>query len=219
MNKFSELINESKNFEELEDHFIPIYDILGKPSISTIKFGEKEGYTFKWNLNFEIENYNGSKEISDIMKIFECIKTISQSTKRINEFDVEFKIQSQSLYVRLTPHTQHDDVDYKFIIGQNWRNIVIDYGQVAKFFKDQGYSIRNTKIEDNEYEETYSLYIITDAPDYVTRQFEDLFKSEFNYEYIDEESINRKVNCSTSGGMIYLFPEDEKTFVVFNQQV
>jgi hypothetical protein len=219
MNKFSEIINESQNFEELEDHFVPIYDVLGQPSISTLKFGEKNGYIFKWNLNFELENYNGPKEISDIMKIFECIKTISQSTKRISDFDVEFKIQSESLYVRLTPDTQHDDVDYKFIVGQDWRNIIIDYGHVAKFFKDQGYSIRNTKIEDNEYEETSSLYIITDAPDYVTRQFVDLFKSEFNFEYIDEESINRRINCSASAGMIYIFPEDEKTFVIFNQDI
>ena len=218
MNKFSELINESKNFEELEDHFIPIYDILGKPSISTIKFGEKEGYTFKWNLNFEIENYNGSKEISDIMKIFECIQTISQSTKRILDFDVEFKI-SDGLYVRLTPQSSDEDAEYKFIVGQTWRQIVLDYGQIAKFFKDKGYSIRNTKIEDNEYEETSSIYIITDAPDYITSKFEEDFLSEFNYEYIDEESINRRISCTAEGNMVYIFPEEEKTFVVFNLDV
>jgi hypothetical protein len=219
MNKFSEIINESQSFEELEDHFIPIYDTLGQPSISNLKFGDKQGHIFKWNLNFEIENYNGKKEIADILKIFECIKTISQSTKSILDFDVEFKIQSGSLYVRLTPQSNDSDAEYKFIVKQEWRQIVIDYGQVAKFFRDKGYSIKNTRIEDNEYEETSAVYIITDAPDYITSKFEDLFLSEFNYEYIDEESINRRISCTAEGNMVYIFPEEEKTFVVFNQEV
>jgi len=219
MNKFSEIINESQSFEELEDHFIPIYDTLGRPSISNLKFGEKQGYIFKWNLNFEIENYNGNKEIGDILKIFECIKTISQSTKRILEFDVDFKIQSDSLYVRLTPQSNDSDAEYKFIVKQEWRRIILDYGQISKFFKDNGYSIRNTKEEDNEYEETSAIYIITDAPDYITSKFEDLFLTEFNYEYTDEESINRKIRCTAQGNMVYIFPEEEKTFVILNQEV
>lgn len=218
MNKFSDIINESKNFEELEDHFVPIYDILGQPSISTLKFGEKEGYIFKWKLNFEIENYNGSKEISEVMKIFQCIQTISQSTKRILDFDVEFKI-NDGLYVRLTPQSSDTDAEYKFIVKQEYRQIILDYGMIAKFFKDRGYSIRNTRIEDNEYEETSSIYITTDAPDYITNQFEDLFLSEFNYEYIDEENINRRLGCTADGGMIFIYPEEEKTYVVFNQEV
>ena len=218
MFKFSQIINESQNFEELEDHFIEIYDILGKPNISTLKFGEKNGYIFKWNLNFEIENYNGPKEISDILSVFECIKTVSQSTKRIFDFDVEFKIDN-GLYVRLTPKSSDSDAEYKFIIKQDYRQIILDYGQIAKFFKDRGYSIRNTKIEDNEYEETSSIHIITDAPGWITSQFENLFLSEFNYEYIDEENINRRINCSSEEGRVFIFPEDEKTFIVFNQEV
>jgi hypothetical protein len=218
MNRFSEILNESKDFEEIEDHIIPISDILGKPNVATLNYGEQVGYVFKWNLQFKLEEYNGSKEVQDIIKVFECVKELTSAMKRIEGYDVEFKIDN-SLFVRISPKTQHDDNDYKFIVGQNWRNVIINYGQVAKFFKDQGYSIRNTKTEDNEYEETSSLYIITDAPNYVTRQFEDLFKAEFNYEYIDEETINRKINCNTNGGMIYIFPEDEKTFIVFNQEV
>lgn len=218
MNKFSEIINESQDFEELEDNFIPIYDILGQPSISTLKFGDKNGYVFKWNLNFEIQNYNGSKEISDILKVFECITEVSRSTKRILDFDVEFKID-ESLFVRLTPHSSDTDSEYKFIIKQEWRQIILDYGQVAKFFKDKGYSIRNVKLEDNEYEETTSIHIITDAPGWVTEQFKNLFKSEFNYEYIDEESINRRINCSSEEGRVFIFPEEEKTFIIFNQDV
>lgn len=218
MNRFSEIINESKDFDEIEDHIVPISDVLGKPNVITMNYGNQVGYTFKWNLQFNIEQYNGSKEIQDILTVLECIKDLSNSMKRIEGYDVEFKIDN-SLFVRISPKTQHDDNDYKFIVGQNWRNVIIDYGQVAKFFKDQGYSIRNTKTEDNEYEETSSLYIITDAPNYVTQQFEDLFKSEISYEYIDQESISRKITCSTNGGMVYIFPEDEKTFVIFNQEV
>jgi hypothetical protein len=217
MNKFSQIINESQDFEELEDNFIPIYDTLGQPKISKFKLGEKFGYVFKWDLSFDLENYNGSKEILDVQKVFECIKTVSQSSKRILDFDVEFKI-NDGLFVRLTPKSSDTDAEYKFIIKQEYRQIILDYGMIAKFFKDRGYSIRKTRIEDNEYEETSSIYITTDAPDYITNQFEDLFLSEFNYEY-DEENINRRINCSTNSGMIFIYPEEEKTYVVFNQEV
>jgi hypothetical protein len=218
MNRFSEIVKESNSFEELEDHIIPISDVLGKPSIATLKFGDKDGYVFKWNLKFNIEEYNGSKEISDIVQVFESVKTLTNAMKRIEGYDVEFKID-YGFFVRLTPHTQSDGGDYKFIVGQNWRNIILDYGQIAKFFKDQGYSIRNTKIEDNEYEETSSVYIITDAPDYVTSQFKEKMESEIDLLYNQEETINRKINCTNNGGMVYVFPEEEKTFVIFNQQV
>ena len=218
MNRFSEIVKESNSFEELEDHIVPINDLLGKPSMATLKFGDKDGYVFKWNLSFKVEEYNGAKEIQDIMTVFECIKDLTSAMKRIEGYDVEFKIDN-AFFVRLTPHSESMGDEYKFIVGQNWRNIIIDYGQVAKYFKDQGYSIRNTKIEDNEYEESSSLYIVTDAPDYVTSKFKDDFLSEFNYEYIDQESINRKLNCTNNGGMVYIFPEDEKTFVVFNQNI
>jgi hypothetical protein len=218
MNRFSEIVKESNSFEELEDHIIPISDVLGKPNVATLKFGDKEGYVFKWNLKFNIEEYNGTREISDIMQVFESVKTLTNAMKRIEGYDVDFKIDN-GFFVRLTPHTQSSGEDYKFIVGQNWRNIILDYGQIAKFFKDQGYSIRNTKIEDNEYEETSSVYIVTDAPDYVTTQFKDDFLSQFNYEYIDEETINRRITCTNNGGMVYIFPEEEKTFVVFNQDV
>lgn len=218
MNKFTELITESNDFEELEDHIVPISDMLGQPSIATLKFGDKNGYVFKWNLRFNIEEYNGSKEITDIIQVFESVKTLTFAMKRIEGYDVEFKIDN-GFFVRLTPHTQSDGGDYKFVVGQNWRNIILDYGQIAKFFKDQGYSIRNTKIEDNEYEETSSIYIITDAPDYVTSQFKEKMESEIDLLYNQEETINRKINCTNNGGMVYVFPEEEKTFVIFNQEV
>jgi len=44
-------------------------------------------------------------------------------------------------------------------------------------------------------------------------------ESEIDLLYNQEETINRKINCTNNGGMVYVFPEEEKTFVIFNQEV
>jgi len=218
MNKFSELIDESKGFEEIEDNIIPISDVLGKPNLATINYGDQVGYVFQWKLDFNVEDYNGLKEVQDILTVFDCIKELSHNMKRIEGYDVEFKID-KSLYVRITPQTQESKIGYKFIEGQNWKYIIINYGQVARFFKDRGYNIRNTKSDENPYEETISITINTDAPDYVTNQFKELFANEIEVLYDKEESIDKKIDCTTNTGMVYIFPKQEKTYIVFNNQL
>jgi hypothetical protein len=218
MNRFSEILNENNNFDEIEDHIVPISDILGKPSVATLKFGENDGYVFKWNLSFNIEEYNGSKEIKDILTVFECIKELTSSMKRLEGFDVDFKIDN-SLFVRITPKSLSDGTDYKFIVGQNWRNIIIDYAQVAKFFKDRGFSIRSSKINDNEFNETSDIKIVTDADSIAIGQFESLFNQEIDFLYNQEESINKSISCEVNGSNIYIHPDEEKTYVIFNQDI
>jgi hypothetical protein len=53
----------------------------------------------------------------------------------------------------------------------------------------------------------------------VTSQFKEKMESEIDLLYNQEETINRKINCTNNGGMVYVFPEEEKTFVIFNQDV
>lgn len=217
MNKFSEILNETNNFEELEDHIVPISDILGKPNVATMKFGEKEGYVFKWNLPFNIEQYNGSKEIGDVLSLFEHIKSISSAIKRVQGYDVDFKIDS-GLFVRFTPISEDTGEGYKFIVGQNWRNIIIDYAQVAKFFKDRGFTIRSAKVNDNEMAEISDIKIITDADNIATGEFESLFNGEVDLLH-DQKEINRSINCDSNGPNIFIYPEDEKTYVEFDQDI
>jgi hypothetical protein len=218
MNKFSEILNETNNFDEMEGHIVPISNILGKPNVATMKFGEKEGYIFKWNLPFNIEQYNGSKEIGDILSLFDHIQSISSTINKVQGYDIDFKIDS-GLFVRFTPSSEDIGEGYKFIVGQNWRNLIIDYAQVAKFFKDRRFSIRNTKINDNELNETSDIKITTDADNIATGQFESLFNAEVDLLYNQEESINKSLNCEVNGGNIYIYPEEKKTYVIFNQDI
>lgn len=219
MNRFTEIIKESTSFDELEDHIIPISDVLGKHSVATLNFGDDAGYVFKWNLGFNITNYNGTKEVNDILKVFQCINDVSAAMTRLKGYIVDFKIDETSLSVRMTPQSESNDGEYKFIVGQNWKNVILDYAQIVKFFRDRGFSVRSVKYNDNEYKETSDVTIITDADVVATGEFEDLFKSEFNYLYIDEESINRSITCDVNGSNIYIYPTDEDTYVIFNQQV
>jgi hypothetical protein len=218
MNKFTELLNESQDFDQIQNSIIPLMDLLGRPEVATINYGEKSGYIFKWNLGFSILQYNGFSELEKISQIFESMKDLNQSINSIMNYDIDFKIE-ENLFVRITPKTVLESDSYNFIVGQNWRNIIVDYSKVSKFFKDHGYVIKNTKNEDSVYEQKTSIHILTDAPNYVTKQFEDLINSEIEHLYNIEETLNRKITCTTNGGMVYIFPEDEKTFVVFNQEL
>ena len=219
MNRFTEILNESKGFVELEGYILPITDVIGKHSVATLNFGDEVGYVFRWNLGFNISQYNGTKEVVDILKVFECLQDVSEAMNRLKSYIVDFKIDENSLSVRMTPKSESDSQDYKFIVGQNWRNIILDYAQIVKFFRDRGFSVRSAKIKDNEYNETSDVTITTDADIIAVNEFEDLFKSEFNYHYIDEETINRKITCDVNGSNIYIYPTEEETYVIFNQQV
>lgn len=219
MNRFTEILNESKGFVELEGYILPISDVVGKHSVATLNFGDEVGYVFRWNLGFNINQYNGTKEVGDILKVFECIHDVAAAIERVQSYIIDFKMDENSLSVRMTPKSGNDSQDYKFIVGQNWRNIILDYAQIVKFFRDRGFSVRSSTIKDNEYNDTSDVTITTDADAVATGEFEDLFKSEFNHHYIDEETINREINCEVNGPNIYIYPTEEQTYVIFNQQV
>lgn len=217
MNKFTETLNESNDFEVIENSITPISDILGRCNVTTLNFGEKSGYVFKWNLAFDVREYNGEKEVDIMIRIFEPLLDIQNLMKRVEGYQVEFKIDD-FLSIRFTPDLTSSQ-SYKFIVGQNWRNILIDYVQVVKFFKDKGYTIRNTKIEDNVYEDTSSIYIFTNADDLALQEFKQMIEGENEFLYNQEESINRPIGCNVSDGGVIIYPKEEKTFVIFNQTI
>jgi len=217
MNKFTETLNESKDFETIENSITPISDILGRANVTTLNFGEKSGYVFKWKLSFDINQYNGEKEVDLMLKIFEPLMDIQSLMQRVEGYQLEFKIDD-FLHVRFTPDMKSSD-DYQFVVGQNWRNIIINYMEVTKFFKDRGFSIKNTKIEDNIYNDTSSIYIFTNADELSLQEFKEKLDSEINTMYNEEETINKQIFCQVSDGVVYIYADEEKTYVVFNQTV
>jgi len=211
MNKFSKLLNESLSFEEIEQQVLEISSVLGKPNVVTLNFGKDVGYVFKWDLKLNIEEYNGSVEIERVKKLFSMIEEISLAMKRVQDYDVEFKIK-EHLYVRFIPHTESSE-SYEFIIGQNWREIRLDYSQVVKFFKDRGFRVKDVKLVDIEYKETTEVKIITDADELARSEFVSLFNDEANKKYNETEEINRFVICEDRGTEILIYPQEDQTFI------
>jgi len=50
-------------------------------------------------------------------------------------------------------------------------------------------------------------------------EFESMFNKEVDVLYNEEESLNRSVTCDVNGSNIYIYPDEEETYVIFNQQV
>lgn len=202
--------NESTEFEEIEDTLLEIYDLLGEPRKTEYNVGKKIAYTLSWDLGFTISEYNGSKELDLITKVFDVLKTIKSSQSRISGHDVEFKLTS-SLIVRLTPHSDEVSSSYKFFIKQEWRSVVFSYGEIAKFLKDRGYRIKNTDVEEYNYGDNSSVFISTDAPGEVMVEIANMISNEL--EALDNEDYDRPVLITGGVNSLSITPEEEKCYV------
>jgi len=201
--------NESTEFEEIEDTLLDIYDLLGEPNKSEYSVGNKIAYTLSWDLGFTISEYNGSKELDLITKVFDVLKTIKSSQSRVLDYDVEFRLTS-SLIVRLTPHSDEISSSYKFFIEQKWRSVIFSYGEIAKFLKDRGYKIKNTDIEEYNYGDNSSVSISTDAPGEVMTELATMISNELDA--LDDDDYDRPVFVTGGIGNLSITPEEEKCY-------
>lgn len=196
--------NESSEFEEIEDTLLEIYDLLGEPNKSEYSVGNKMAYTLSWKLGFTISDYNGSKELEVMSKVFDVLKIIKSSQARVSGYDVEFKI-TDYLFIRLTPHSDEVSSSYKFFIEQEWRAVIFSYGEISKFLKDRGYKIKNV------YEDNSSVSISTDAPREVMMELATMISNEL--ESLDDEEYDRPVIVRGGTGSLSIIPENEKCYV------
>lgn len=187
MNKFTKLIKESDSFEEIEDTLLDIYDILGKPRISTFDVGENPAYVLRWNLDFSISEYNGVDVLDKMSLLFNCISNIKSSQKRISGYDIEFKI-GVYFFIRLIPHSKSKSDKYNFIERIFTRKFIdLSYTEIIKFFKDRGYSINVDYVHDIHFNH---ITISTKASQDIINEFITMFKSDLN-EHIKKD--NNKV--------------------------
>jgi len=203
--------NESTEFEEIEDTLLDIYDLLGNPNKSEYNVGNKIAYTLSWDLGFTISEYNGSKELDLITKVFDVLKTIKSSQSRVLDYDVEFKLTSCSLIVRLTPHSDEVSSSYKFFIKQEWRSIIFSYGEIAKFLKDRGYRIKDTDVDEYNQGDNSSVSISTDAPGEVMVELATMISDEL--EALDNDTYDRPVFVTGYNNGIEFGPKEEKCYV------
>lgn len=111
MLKFTDILHESSSTEEVRKNLDSINQLLGKPDFSSFKINEKEGFVFRWEADFMIDEYNGIGKINKITEIFNTIKELQGSQIVLDKFDMDFKIEDK-LYLRFTPKftdTKEDD--------------------------------------------------------------------------------------------------------------
>jgi hypothetical protein len=211
MIKFSKLLKESKSIEEIEDYLLNLNDIMGEPEKWTHNDKGFYIYEFEWDLGYDISIYNSVDKIEDIKKIAVFLQEIKTAQIRIEGYDLDFKISDNKFAVRITNKSSESE-NYNFIKRQNWREIELSYFEIVRFFKDKGYSVLKTEIEDDsETNDTASVYITTNATEDVKIEFRDLFLSEVG-EKNKEDIIDRDIDCSI-GTRIYIYPLDEKTYI------
>ena len=93
MLKFTDILHESSNSEEVQKNLVSINKLLGSPDFSTFKINEQEGYVFRWESDLSIDEYNGIGKINKISEIFNSVKRLQDS--QINKFDMDFKFEDK----------------------------------------------------------------------------------------------------------------------------
>jgi len=102
MIKFTEILHESSSSEEVKNNLSSINQLLGKPDFSTFIINEKEGYVFRWEHDFSMDEYNGIGKINKIYEVFNSVKNLQNSQIVLDKFDMDFKFEDK-LYIRFTP--------------------------------------------------------------------------------------------------------------------
>lgn len=211
MKRFSQILNESVDIEEIEDYLLNINDILGKPTKKSMGSGNFIIYEFYWQLGVNINVYNSIPQMDKILLIFSLLKELKTSQARINEYDIEFKISGVILSVRITSkHSKVKSDEYEFFIEQSRRETLLSYSEIIRFFKDSGYSVINIVEEDDEYSEISSLKIYTNADIDTNNRFAQMLIDEFDE---NSDEIYNEFDVRSTNNYISIYPEHEKSYI------
>ena len=215
MKKFSHILNESIDIEEIEDYFLNINDALGEPTKKSIGGNKFTIYEFTWTIDINIYQYNDVSKIEKLSIFFDSVKELKTSQLRINDYDIEFKLSGLTLSVRVTPKGKSEAGDYKFFINQDWRETRIRYSEIIRFFKDNGYSVIDIAEDHDEYNESSSVTIYTNAIPEINARFVDLLKDEFEK---NSEEIDNEFSIRAADTYISINPISEKTYITVVKQ-
>lgn len=212
MFKFTQLIKENVEFEDIEDALLPIYDTYGEPRVVKSNIDGGMAYSLRWDLGFSLSEYNGVEVLDRTAKLFTSLSELKSTQKRLTEFDIDFKVGTTMLFVRFIPKKQSKEAgNYKFIIGQNGREIQLKLSEIVRFYRDKGVKIKNIEYNDNEISENCGISISTESNVEVNREFVDLFNTEF-----ENADIDREIWASHSSTGVSIDPYEEKTYVVLD---
>lgn len=201
--------------DELKDNLANIYDILGEAKIDKKLYDDKNFiYVFTWNLNLKLSDFNDITKIVEFSDIMKEIVDISATKERMSNFDFEVSI-TDKISVRVLPKSEKSDA-YKFIIGQEWREVKINKVQIIKFFRDRGNSILDIKVDDDENSDVSGVNIKLSNNNSMD-EFVSMFNLEAESAYdngdIKNGGINRDIFAESRNGYIRIDTNDEKTYI------
>ena len=216
MFKFTQLVKENVEFEDIEDALLPIYDMYGEPRVVKSNIDGGMAYSLRWDLGFSLSEYNGVEVLDKTAKLFTSLSELKSTQKRLTEFDIDFKVGTSMLFVRFIPKKQSKEAgNYKFIIGQNGREIQLKLSEIVRFYRDKGVKMKNVEYEDNEMSENCSITISTESSGGVNSEFEEVFTSQYR-EMVKQDRIDREIGVSSGTNYITIEPYEEKTYIVLD---
>jgi len=208
-------MSQSVDIEEIEDYFLNINDALGEPTKKSIDGDKFTIYEFTWTIDINIYQYNDVSKIEKLLIFFDSVKELKTSQLRINEYDIEFKLSGLTLSVRVTPKGKSESNKYKFFINQDWRETRLKYSEIIRFFKDKGYSVVDIDEDVNEYSDSSSVTIYTNANLDINNEFASLLEDEFEK---NSEEIDHEFSIRAADTYISINPISEKTYITVVKQ-
>lgn len=202
-------------YKDLLDCLVYINDKFGQPSIYSTKYGSSNVWNVRWEIKIDFTEFNDAETmISKLRDLVEDIDDVLTTGDKLEDYTVDMALVGTELKLRFTPKDAGDD-NYKFIVGQEWREIKLNITEITRFFNKNG--IKVIKVDDtdyNEISEQSSVTIYFDKTDNVVfGDFIQRFERE-KKQMEDSGDLDRPFEISFGGGSLNIYPEEEKTYIV-----
>jgi hypothetical protein len=202
-------------YKDLLDHLVYINDKFGQPDIYSKKYGNSKVWNVKWEIKMDFTEFNDAETmISKLRDLVEDIDDVLTTGDKLEDYTVDMALVGTELKLRFTPKDAGDD-NYKFIVQQEWREIKLNITEITRFFNKNG--IKVIKVDDTDYNEITEQSSVTiyfdKADNVVFGDFRQRFERE-KKQMEDSGELDRPFEISFGGGNLYIYPEEEKTYIV-----
>ena len=201
--------------QDLLDCLVYINDKFGQPTIYPTKYGNSNVWNVRWEIKMDFTEFNDAETmILKLRDLVEDIDDVLTTGDKLEDYIVDMAIVGTELKLRFTPKDTGDD-NYKFIVGQNGREIKINVTEIARFFGK--YGVKVIKVDDSDYSEitqqsSISIYLAKNTTD-VSDEFSQIFNSEKS-EMEASGNLDREFEMSINRNTIEIYPTEEKTYIV-----
>jgi hypothetical protein len=207
LKKFNESKYDDKQ-QDIEYAIGFIIDKLGDPIIKRERWGENMKFTYTWNLGLNISHLNKAEDlINRIKDIMEEMDDLIAAKDRLLYYDIYMSIDTRITIVFIPKEVELGN--FKFLIGQNGREIQLKKSEIERFFKSKDIIIIKTEETYNEYSEIGGIELtLSKGVADVSNEFRELLLSEL------QENEDIDVDIFISGiTHIEIYPESEKRYV------